>query len=40
VLQKLRAARSGVGAVLEDGRPLGIVTWERVVLRLVKSAAA
>ena len=40
VLQKLRAARSGVGAVLEEGHPLGIVTWENVILRLVKSAAA
>jgi CBS domain containing-hemolysin-like protein len=40
VLQKLRAARSGVGTVLEEGQPLGIVTWERVILRLVKSAAA
>jgi CBS domain containing-hemolysin-like protein len=39
VLQKLRAARSGMGAVLEEGQPLGIVTWERVILRLVKSAA-
>ena len=39
VLQKLRAARSGIGAVLDDGQPLGIVTWERVILRLVKSAA-
>jgi putative hemolysin len=40
VLQKLRAARSGLGAVLEEGQPLGIVTWENVILRLVKSAAA
>jgi CBS domain containing-hemolysin-like protein len=37
---KARAARSGVGAVLEEGHPLGIVTWENVILRLVKSAAA
>ena len=39
VLQKLRAARSGVGAVIEEGQPLGMVTWENVILRLVKSAA-
>jgi CBS domain containing-hemolysin-like protein len=41
VLHKLRAARSSMAAVLAaDGTPLGIVTWEAVILRLVKSAAA
>lgn len=40
VLHKLRAARSTMAAVLgPDGKPLGIVTWEDVILRLVKSAA-
>jgi CBS domain containing-hemolysin-like protein len=39
VLHKLRAARSVMGAVIEDGKPVGIVTWEDVILRLVKSAA-
>jgi CBS domain containing-hemolysin-like protein len=41
VLHKLRAARSSMAAVLgPDGKPLGIVTWEDVILRLVKSAAS
>jgi CBS domain containing-hemolysin-like protein len=39
VLHKLRAARSVMGAVIEDGKPVGVVTWEDVILRLVKSAA-
>lgn len=40
VLHKLRAARSQMAAVLDaEGQPLGVVTWEAVVLRLVKSAA-
>jgi len=39
VLHKLRAGRSRMAAVLgPDGKPIGIVTWEDVVLRLVKSA--
>lgn len=39
VLHKLRAGRSRIAAVLgPDGKPVGIVTWEDVVLRLVKSA--
>jgi putative hemolysin len=41
VLHKLRAARTSMAAVLEsDGKPIGIVTWEDVILRLVKSAAS
>lgn len=40
VLHKLRAARSTMGAVIEEGVPVGIVTWEDVMMRLVKSAAA
>jgi putative hemolysin len=41
VLHKLRAARSSMAAVLApNGVPLGIVTWEDVILRLVKSAAS
>jgi CBS domain containing-hemolysin-like protein len=40
VLHKLRAARSSMAAVLDpNGKPLGIVTWEDVILRLVKTAA-
>lgn len=39
VLHKLRAARSVMGAVIEDGKPVGIVTWEDVIMRIVKSAA-
>lgn len=39
VLHKLRAARSVMGAVIEDGKPVGVVTWEDVILRLVKTAA-
>lgn len=39
VLHKLRAARSVMGAVIEDGKPVGVVTWEDVIMRLVKSAA-
>jgi len=39
VLHKLRAGRSRMAAVLgPDGKPIGIVTWEDVVMRLVKSA--
>ncbi|HET6410085.1 MAG TPA: CBS domain-containing protein, partial [Chthoniobacteraceae bacterium] len=40
VLHKLRAARSVMGAVLEDGKPIGVVAWEDVILRLVKVAAS
>jgi len=41
VLHKLRASRSSVAAVFDaDGKPLGIVTWEAVILRLVKSAVS
>jgi magnesium and cobalt exporter, CNNM family len=39
VLHKLRAARSLMGAVIEDGKPIGVVTWEDVIMRLVKAAA-
>ena len=39
VLHKLRAARSVMGAVIEEGKPIGVVTWEDVIMRLVKSAA-
>jgi putative hemolysin len=39
VLHKLRAARSVMGAVIEDGKPVGVVTWEDVIMRLVKAAA-
>jgi putative hemolysin len=39
VLHKLRAARSLMGAVIEDGIPVGVVTWEDVIMRLVKAAA-
>jgi putative hemolysin len=39
VLHKLRAARSVMGAVIEDGKPIGVVTWEDVIMRLVKAAA-
>lgn len=39
VLHKLRVARTSVAAVLgADGKPIGIVTWEDLILRLVKSA--
>lgn len=41
VLHKLRAARTSMAAVLgPDGKPIGIVTWEDVILRLVKSAVS
>jgi putative hemolysin len=41
VLHKLRAARSSMAAVLApSGEPMGIVTWEDVILRLVKTAAS
>jgi CBS domain containing-hemolysin-like protein len=40
VLHKLRAARSVMGAVIDHGKPLGVVTWADVIMRLVKSAAA
>lgn len=41
VLHKLRAARTRMAAVLgPDGKPIGIVTWEDVILRLVKSAVS
>ncbi len=41
VLHKLRAARTSMAAVLDpDGKPIGIVTWEDVILRLVKSAVS
>lgn len=41
VLHKLRAARTSMAAVLDgDGRPLGIVTWENVVMRLVQTAVS
>ncbi len=41
VLHKLRAARSTMAVVLDPaGPPLGIVTWEDLIRRLVKSAAA
>jgi CBS domain containing-hemolysin-like protein len=39
VLHKLRAARSLMGAVIENGKPVGVVTWEDVIMRLVKAAA-
>ena len=39
VLRKLRAARTTLAAVLEAGaRPVGIVTWEALVQRLVNTA--
>ena len=39
VLRKLRAARSTLAAVLEAGaKPVGIVTWEALVQRLVNTA--
>jgi putative hemolysin len=39
VLHKLRAARTSMAAVLgPEGKAIGIVTWEDVILRLVKSA--
>lgn len=39
VLRKLRAARGTVAAVLESGvEPLGIVTWEELIKRLVSTA--
>jgi putative hemolysin len=40
VLHKLRAARSVMGAVIEEGKPVGVVTWEDVIMRLVKTAAS
>lgn len=41
VLHKLRAARTSMAAVLDsDGRPIGIVTWENVIMRLVQSAVS
>ncbi|MEQ1862709.1 MAG: CNNM domain-containing protein [Chthoniobacteraceae bacterium] len=41
VLQKLRAARSTMAAVLDaDGTPIGLVAWEDVILRLMKSAVS
>ncbi len=41
VLHKLRAARSSMATVLgPDGKPIGVVTWEDVILRLVKSAVS
>jgi CBS domain containing-hemolysin-like protein len=40
VLHKLRAARSSMAAVIEDGQPIGILTWEDLILRLVKAAVA
>lgn len=41
VLAKLRAARTSMAAVLgPDGKPIGIVTWEDVIMRLVKSAVS
>lgn len=39
VLHKLRAARSVMGAVIAEGKPVGVVTWEDVIMRLVKAAA-
>jgi magnesium and cobalt exporter, CNNM family len=39
VLHKLRAARSLMGAVIEDGKPVGVVSWEDIIMRLVKAAA-
>lgn len=39
ILRKLRAARSTLAAVLEAGaKPVGIVTWEALVQRLVNTA--
>ena len=39
VLRKLRAARSTLAAVIEAGaKPVGIVTWEALVQRLVNTA--
>lgn len=41
LLTKLRAARTTVAAVIDDhGRPLGIVTWEDLIQRLVATAVA
>ena len=40
VLRKMRASRSTLAAVLASGaRPLGIVTWEDLIKRLVSTAA-
>lgn len=41
ILHKLRAARSRMAAVIgPEGKPIGIVTWENVVMRLVKTAVS
>ncbi|HYR58070.1 MAG TPA: CNNM domain-containing protein [Chthoniobacteraceae bacterium] len=41
IVRKLRAARTTMAAVTDaDGRPLGIVTWEDLIQRLVVTAAA
>jgi putative hemolysin len=41
VLRKLRAARSTMAAVVgNDGKTLGVVTWEALIKRLVNTAAA
>ncbi len=41
VLRKLRAARSTMAAVVGEGaKPLGVVTWEELINRLVSTAAA
>jgi putative hemolysin len=40
ILHKMRAARSSMAAVLDTGgQPLGMVTWEDLIRRLVSSAA-